>query len=413
MFGRTLVVFLCAVAALAPTARAQEWTRFRGPNGSGQSDATAIPTEWSENDYLWKAPLAGVGNSSPVLWGQRIFLTSADPQDGTRFVICLSAEDGKPIWKQDFPARSHPIHLQNSLASSTPVVDQDHVYCAWATPEEFTLVAMNHDGTTAWRANLGPFVSKHGFGTSPILYNDQLIITNDQDADSFLIAVDRASGLTRWKVPRKVHEEQNASYAAPCIFQPKIGPAELIVCSWAHGITSVDPATGKTNWEAAVLERRPVGSPIIVDGMILANCGEGSGNNSVVAVLPGGAPDRQAQLLYKIDKTSAPYVPSLVAKGSLVFLWGDRGVVTCIDAPTGKIHWRERVGGNYSGSPVRVGDHIFCVSAEGDVVCLAAADKYKLLGRSSLGEASRASPAVAGGRMFLRTESHLFAVGPQ
>jgi outer membrane protein assembly factor BamB len=346
-----------------------------------------------------------------VLWGKRIFLTSADPKDGTRFVLCLSADDGRPIWKQNFPATTHPIHLQNSLASSTPAVDQDRVYCAWATPEEFTILAIAHDGTTAWRANLGPFVSKHGFGTSPILYEDLVIITNDQDADSFLIAVDRASGLTRWKVPRKVHEEQSASYAAPCIFKPKNGPSELIVCSWAHGITSVDPVSGKTNWEAAVLERRPVGSPILVEGLILANCGEGSGNNSVVALLPSGAPGRQAELVYKIDKTSAPYVPSLVAKGPLVFLWGDRGVVTCIDAPTGKIHWRERVGGNYSSSPARVGEHVFCISTDGDVVCLAAADQYKLLGRSSLGESSRATPAVAGGRMFLRTESHLFAVG--
>ena len=118
-------------------------------------------------------------------------------------------------------------------------------------------------------------------------------------------------------------------------------------------------------------------------------------------------------MVYKIDKTSAPYVPSLVAKGSLVFLWGDRGVVTCIDAPTGKVHWRERVGGNYSSSPVRVGNRVYCISTEGDVVCLAAADQYKLLGRSSLGEGSRASPAVAGGRMYLRTESHVFAVGPK
>jgi outer membrane protein assembly factor BamB len=403
--------FLLGIVVLSGAAAAQEWTRFRGPNGSGQSEATTIPAAWAENDVLWKATLPGVGNSSPVLWGDRIFLTSADPQNGTRHVQCLSASDGKLIWKQDFPAKTHPIHLQNSLASSTPTVDGDHVYCAWATPEEFTLVALHHDGTTAWRVNLGPFVSKHGFGTSPILDGDLLIITNDQDADSFLIAVDRATGATRWKVPRKVHEEQSASYAAPCLFRPKKGPAELIVCSWAHGITSLEPASGKTIWEAAVLERRPVGSPIIVDGLILANCGEGSGNNSVVAIRPQEVPSQTPQLVYKIDKTSAPYVPSLVAKGDLVFLWGDRGVVTCVDAPTGKIHWRERVGGNYSSSPIRVNDHVFCISTDGDVVCLAASDHYEPLGKSSLGEGSRATPAVAGGRMFLRTDSHLVAVG--
>jgi outer membrane protein assembly factor BamB len=413
MIRPSLVSVLCALVAYAGPAVAQEWTRFRGPNGSGQSETTTIPIAWSKNDYLWKTDLPGIGHSSPVLWGEKIFLTSANPQDGTRHVLCLSESDGKLLWKQDFPSHTHQVHQQNSLASSTPTVDQDHVYCAWATPEELTLLALDHDGSPAWRANLGPFVSQHGFGASPILLGDLLIVTNDQDADSFLIAVDRSSGLTRWKVPRKVHPEFSASYATPFLYQPPDGPAELIVCSWAQGISSVDPASGKSHWEAAVLERRPVGSPILAAGLILANCGEGGGNNNVVAVRPGNAQGREAELAYQIDKTSAPYVPSLVAKGSLVFLWGDRGVVTCIDAPTGNVHWRERVGGNYSSSPVRIADAVYCVSTEGVVVAVAAADTFKVLGRSPLGEGSRATPAVAGGRMFLRTESHLFAVGPQ
>jgi outer membrane protein assembly factor BamB len=406
-----LVVFLVSVACCAVTSRAQEWTRFRGPNGSGQIEATSIPVTWTEKDYLWKTDLPGIGHSSPVLLGQKIFLTSADPANGTRYVLCVLAVDGKLLWTRPYPAAASAIHTQNSLASSTPTVDGDHVYCAWATPEEFTLLALDHAGVESWRVNLGPFISKHGFGTSPILFDDLLIVTNDQDADSFLIAVDRMTGLTRWKVPRKVHPEQSASYAAPCIYKPKNGPAELIVDSWAHGMTSVDPLSGKTNWEAEVLERRPVGSPIVVEGLILGNCGEGSGNNNVVAVRPGSASGRKAELVYKLDKTSAPYVPSLVAKGRLVFLWGDRGIVACIDGGTGQILWRERVGGNYSSSPVVVADRVYCVSSEGEVVAVAAADQYKLLGRSSLGEASRATPAIAGGRMILRTESHLFAVG--
>ncbi len=405
-----LLVMLSAGARGVPAA-AQEWTRFRGPNGSGQSEATTIPITWSDDDYLWKTALPGVGHGSPVLWGEKIFLLSADPQNGTRFVVCLSATDGRLLWKREYPATTHRVHLQNSLASSTPTVDAERVYCAWATPEAFTLVALEHDGTESWQANLGPFVSQHGFGTSPILCDDSLIVTNDQDADSFLIAVDRKTGLTQWKVPRKVQDKQNTSYAAPCVYQPKNGPAELIVCSWAHGITSVAPRTGETNWEAEVLERRPVGSPIIVEGLILANCGEGSGNNNVVAVRPGSADGQKPELVYKIGKTSAPYVPSLVARDALVFLWGDRGVVTCIDGSSGKVHWRERVGGDYSSSPVRVAEHIYCVSATGEVVVLDASDKFKVAGRSSLGEPSRATPAVAGGRMFLRTESHLLAVG--
>jgi outer membrane protein assembly factor BamB len=410
MTDRSLTLAVGLTLLLASAAAAQEWTRFRGPNGAGQSEATTIPASWSEGELLWKSPLPGKGCSSPVLWGEKIFLTSAHPADGTRHVLCLAADDGRLLWKRDYASSAHQIHQLNTLASSTPTVDENRVYCAWSTPEEFTLLALDHDGSPAWKANLGPFVSMHGFGTSPILFGDLLIITNDQDADSFLIAVDRASGATRWKVDRRHIALQNACYATPCVFKPQQGPAELIVCSRAHGMTSVDPLSGKTNWELPVLERRAVSSPIVAGGLIFATCGEGSGNNNVVAVKPYGDGDRP-QLAYQLDRTTASYVPTLVAKDELVFLWGDKGIVTCIDADSGTIHWRKRVGGNYFGSPVRIGKRIYCLSAEGDVVTLAASEKYELLGRSPLGESSSATPAVAGGRMYLRTESHLMAVG--
>ncbi len=390
---------------------AQEWTRFRGPEGAGQSDAATIPATWTEQDYLWKTKLPGVGHASPVLWGDRIFVTSADPTEGTRFVLCVSASDGKLLWQRDYPAKTYHIHQQNSLASSTPTTDADHVYCAFATPDELVVLALAHDGREVWRTPLGPFTSQHGFGTSPILYEDLVILANDQDADSSLVALDRATGQVRWRVPRKNHGPQNTSYATPFIHHPARGGDQLIVASWGHGITCADPRSGKTRWEAAVLPRRPVGSPILVEGLILANCGEGSGNNNVIAVRPPANQGGEAEVAYQIDKTSAPYVTTLVNHGPLVFLWGDRGVVTCIDAASGKIHWRQRVGGNFSGSPVRVANRVYGVSATGEVVTLAAKDTFEELGRSELGEPSRATPAVALGRMFLRGETHLFAVG--
>ena len=407
----SLVLLVSFLAVASNVALCQEWSRFRGPNGDGQSDVTTIPTSFTSADLLWKVGLPGVGNSSPVIWGDRLFLLSGDPDSGARHVLCLNIHDGRQLWQRDYPATTHRIHLQNTLASSTPVADSQHVYCAWATPEEFTMVALTHDGKEAWRASLGPFASAHGFATSPIVYEDLVIVTNDQDGDSSLIALDSRSGKIRWQVPRKVRPEQNASYAAPCILQQGGKPDQLIVCGWSHGMTSLDPKSGTVNWELPVFERRPVGSPILVDGLILGNCGEGSGNNDVVAVRPPTADDPQPKQVYKIGKTSAPYVPTLIAKSSLVFLWGDKGGGSCIDAPTGKVHWRERVGGNFYGSPVRAGDSVFCVSVEGDVVALAAEATYKLLGRSPLGETCRATPAIAAGRMFVRTESHLVAVG--
>jgi outer membrane protein assembly factor BamB len=401
---------LCCALSASPVF-AQEWVRFRGPNGAGQSDATTIPAAWTADEVLWKVELPGKGNSSPVLWGDRIFLTSADVADGTRHVLCLSARDGRILWQRDYPAATYPVHQQNTFASSTPVADAKRVYCAWATPEELTLLAFDHEGNELWRLPLGAFTSQHGFAASPLVYKNLVILPNDQDGDSFLVAVDGASGTIRWKIPRPVLVEQNASYSAPCIRQRAGHPDELIVVGRSQGIASLDPTSGSTHWDVKSLERRPVGSPILFEDMILAACGDGAGNNAVVAIQPPADGDAEPKEVYRIDRTLAPYVPTMVAHGKLVFLWNDRGIASCIDGATGKIHWRQRIGGNYFSSPVRVADRIYGVSVDGEVVCLSASQEFQELGRSALGETTRATPAVAGGRMFLRTESHLLAVG--
>ena len=180
----------------------------------------------------------------------------------------------------------------------------------------------------------------------------------------------------------------------------------MIFNSQSHGISSIDPATGHTNWEIDVFDKRSVSSPLVVGGLIFGSCGSGGGGNYVVAVRPGKKPE----VAYKIDK-SAPYVPTSVAHGKLLFLWGDSGVVSCIDVPSGNLVWQKRVGGNYSGSPVRAAGRLYCISAEGEVVVLAAKDQFDLISRQPLGEPSRSTPAIAGGRMYLRTVSHLVSIG--
>ena len=411
-----IIAILLIGSALCVASNAQEWTRFRGPNGQGQSDAAAtIPVAWTQSNYNWKVDLPGVGHSSPVVWGDRVFVTSADPDTAVRHVLCLSTADGKTLWQRDFPGSKYHVHNQNNFAVSTPALDANHIYLAWASADEFTLQALTHDGQDVWQINLGPFVSQHGFGTSPIVVDDEVIITNDQEGESrFLIAVDAATGQDRWKIPRKYADNrQNASYATPCVLETPAG-RELIVCSWAYGITSHNLKTGEVNWEAPVFKLRPVGSPVLADGLILANCGEGQegkGNNRVVAIKPGSKDGRAFELVYTIPKSSAPYVTTICIACDLAFLWGDGGIVTCIDVPTGKVHWRERVGGIFYGSPVRVGDRIYCISLDGDVVVLAASSEYKQLARNSLGEGSQATPAIADGKMYLRTLSHLISIG--
>ena len=418
--GRWLPLFVVVIAATP--AAAQEWTRFRGPNGSGQSEAK-IPAQWSEKDFNWKIELPGSGHSSPVLWGDKIFLTSADSKAAERYVLCVSATDGHVIWRKSFPYPNYHIHDQNSFATSSPAVDADRVYVAWATPQQFVLYAFSHAGEEVWHHDFGPFNSQHGFASSPIVYDDLVIIGDEQDGPnpegggnpdtagydgkSFLWALDRTTGKERWKTPRK---STIVTYATPCVYQPAGGKAELICDSRSHGMTAVDPTTGHIDWETPLFDRRAVGSPIVVGDLLLGACGVGSGNNTLFAVRPTDSTTKPKQV-YKIDKASAPYVPTPVANGKLVFLWNDRGVVTCIDGPTGKVHWQEHIGGNFSSSPVRAGDKLFCTSADGEVVVIAAADKYQLLAKNPLNDTCRSTPAIAGGRMYIRTASHLVSIG--
>lgn len=401
-----LAVVAIGMVAGSDRAGAQEWTRFRGPNGTGLSDAKTVPTTWTDKDYRWQVDLPGAGHASPVIWGDRIFLLTSEPESATRIVLCLDAGDGHTLWSRSYPSKVHTKHQLNSFASATPTVDAEQVYVAWSTPEEYTFVCFDHDGTERWKLNLGPFISQHSCGTSPIIYEDLVILGNDQDGDSSLIAVERRTGSIRWKVPRK---KAVVAYSTPCVYTPAGGQPQLIFNSEGHGISSTNPTNGQTNWEIEVFTMRSVSSPVIAGGLIFGSCGSGAGGNYVVGVRPGQS-GVAPEIAYKVTK-SAPYVPTPVANGDLLFLWSDQGVVTCVDAATGNQHWQQRVGGKFFGSPVCVDNRLYCMSADGDVIVLAASPEYELLGRQPLGEPSHSTPAVSGGVMYLRTFSKLFAIG--
>ena len=406
------------VAVFGLNSQAQEWTRFRGPDGTGISQAKTIPTKITEADINWKVELPGTGHSSPVLWGERIFLTSTGDKSGGISVLCLSAEDGRLLWRRDFPLTPFARHPYNSFAASTPAVDAQRVYVVWNEPQHYLLTALDHDGKTAWQRDFGPFVSQHGCGISPIVYKNKVILGNEQDdakfvkdsprsGESFVVAVEARTGKTLWQTPRR---SAVVAYSTPCIYEPKNGKPALIFNSQGHGIYAVDPDTGKVLWEyEQAFDKRSVSSPMIAGDIILGSCGSGPGGNFVTAV-KAGATGRVTELAYQVKK-SAPYVPTGVVRGNLIWLWSDGGIVTCLDAPTGAIRYQERVDGNYFGSPVWVDGRLFCVSTTGDVVVLEASDNFKVLHRYPLHELCHSTPAVALGRMFVRTEKHLVSLG--
>jgi outer membrane protein assembly factor BamB len=402
--GIVLSMLSCCIAAVLP---AQEWTRFRGPNGTGIGEAPHLPARWNEADLDWKVSLPGTGHSSPVLWGEKIFIGSAEGEGARRLVLCLSAEDGRILWSLPFEAAPFGKHPRNSHASSTPTVDADRVYAVVPSPGSVLVVGLDHAGNFVWRRDLGPFKAQHGYGTSPIVFEDLVVIANEQDGESFVAALDARTGEVKWKAPRRTSE---AAYGTPCSFDDG-GRPSLILSSHAHGIAAIDARTGEPLWEAPLLDKRAVSSPVIAGGLAIATCGSGGGGNYLIAVRPAAKLDAGAgREAWRLSKAIA-YVPTPLAKDDLLFSWGDGGIVTCVEIPSGKVIWQERAGGNYSGSPVWAAGRLYAISEDGEVVAIAAGRKFEVISRTPLGEASRSTPAVAGGRLFLRTASHLMALG--
>jgi len=401
---------------------AQEWTRFRGPNGSGISQAKTIPTKISDANLGWKIELPGTGHSSPVLWGDRLFLTCTGDKAGGIAVLCLNAKDGAMLWKRDFPLSPFQKHSFNSFASSTPAVDSERVYVLWSEPDHYLLTALDHNGKQLWQRDFGPFISQHGCGTSPMLCDDKVILTDEQDDPKFIegpkpdtrvgkssiIAVSAKTGETVWQTPRR---STVVSFSTPCLFEPKNGPRALISNSQSHGISALDPGTGKVLWEyEQAFDKRSVSSPVIAGDIILGSCGSGGGGNRVVAVKAPSGAGGKPQPAYEIKK-SAAYVPSGIVMGDLAWICSDAGIVTCFNAKTGDVRYQERIGGNYFGSPIWVDGRLFCVSKTGELVVVEASDKFNVLHRYPLNESCESTPAVALDRLFVRTERHLWSFG--
>jgi outer membrane protein assembly factor BamB len=406
-----LVFFALLLAISNQRLPAQDWTRFRGPNGTGVVEDVEMPVAWTADDYKWRVELPGIGHSSPVVWGSQVFVTSARQEDGTRLIRCLDTSDGSLNWEREYPSTTFELNNATAFDVATPTVDGDRVYVAWCTPEKYTVLALDKEkGKEVWRRELeGPFEGDHNFGSSPVLFHDLLILQNDQSKTSFVVAFDASTGQTRWKTDRRTVKN---AYSTSFILQPGTGPPQLILACSAYGVNSLDPRSGELNWEMPDLfgEIRVVGSPVAAGGLIFSQCGAGGGGKRMVAVRPGNPEKGTDPIIAYELKGSLPYVPTPVAHGELLFFISDGGVATCIEASSGEIQWRERVGGNYFGSPVRVGDRIYCVSRAGEVAVFAAGKEFRLLGKVDLGEPSHSTPAVADGVMYLRTFSHLMAL---
>ena len=402
--------FLALFFIFQITCNAQEWVRFRGPNGSGVSD-TELPVKWASSNYKWKVALPGTGHGCPVLYGNKVFLNGSKEKGKVRMVICADAETGKILWQKEFPFDSHKKHKQNSFASSTPTVDEERVYSVWGHKPSLKVVAMDHSGKLLWEKELGGVNGGHGFGVSPIVYKDLLVLPNDQEkGGGFVIAMDKITGETRWKIPRG---SKRLTYATPCIYTPDSGDEQLILTNWWLGITSLNPLNGKQNWEEDVFGKphseRAIASPITYKNLVYGTCGFTTKDKHLVAMDPA-----KGKEVWRVEK-SVPHIPTPIIVNDLVFLWGDGGILSCYDPLTGENHWRARVENvqdTFYGSPVAAGDVIYCISSYGKVLAIKASTKFEQLAVNDLEELCRSTPAIANGRMYIRTFENLICIQP-
>jgi len=401
-----VVILLVAFLPVTLSAwAADEWTRFRGPNGQGAIPSWDFPANLSENHVAWRVRLAGTGHASPIVAQGSVFVASADAETGKQLVQCLDLRDGREVWRHEAPGQVFPKHQFNSFASSTPTWSGGTLFYAWATPEQLRVIALRGtSGETIWQRDLGAFISQHGFGASPMVFDDLLIVPNEQDGESFITALDVRDGHTRWVTPRR---SEKAAYSTPTLFRPAQGDPQLIVTSWAHGVYALDPRSGTALWELPVFHNRTVGSPLLVGDLVFASAGEGGIGREMVAVRLG-LPEKQREPAVAYDiRGSLPYVTTPVARNGLVFLLYDKGAMTCLEAESGDVVWRQRLSGEFFSSPICLGDKLYLLSRAGEMFVVAADRRFRLLGGYDFGEPSHATPAAADGALYVRTEQHL------
>jgi outer membrane protein assembly factor BamB len=427
------VLIVCALWTPAPAADpanpsgAVFWDRFRGPNGTGTSDDKDVPLKFGADDkLLWKVEVPGVGNSSPIVWGKHLFLQSASEDGKQRSLLCFDTADGKLRWRKSIPAEPAKIRADSSLASSTPTTDGTAVYVSFWDGKEVLVAAFDFEGGKLWSKSLGAFNSQHGAGASPILYQDKLILANDMDKDDFttrvpnarpsvLVALDKRTGKLVWEAERVA---ERACYSAPFLLSRAGQKNPVLVVTSTTAVTGYDVETGARLWEAkgwqehsGKVPMRTVASPALAGDVLCVCSGGDAGRYAIGLTLPAPGKAEAPRRVWENGK-DFPYVPSPVARGEHFYFVNDRGFAGCYDARTGKQEWLERVGeSSFYASPLLIDGKVYAASAGGDVYVFAAEPTYRLLARNALGELIRATPAVAGGRLYIRGERHLFCIG--
>lgn len=383
------------------------WPRWRGPSGQGLVADGEYPDTWSGTEnVLWKVPVIGEGNSSPIVWGEYIFLTTAQDKGKQRSILAFQRSDGRLLWECFAPqATPEQAHFKNGHASATPTTDGRYVYAYFGS---HGLVAVDMNGKLVWHTDLGTINAVHGTACSPLLYQDLVIIVQDLKGGvgSFVGAFDRETGRERWRTRR---DGRRGWYTPIAI---RAGNRDEIIVSGSNEVKAYDPETGREFWTVRGNMFEVVPTPVVGHGLIFCSSGR---EGPTLAIRPGMVGDvTDTKIVWSIPKGS-PFVPSPILYGDYLYTVNDiRSTVSCIEARSGRILWQEQIGltrrEGFSASPVAFDDKVFFTNEAGETFVLKSGPDFNLLHVNRLGESVLASPALVDGRWYWRTAKHLLAI---
>lgn len=439
MRATSLPATVLTLLSLTPLAQAQEWPSFRGPAARGVADGMGLPLEWdvkSGRGLRWQAEIPGVGHSSPIVWGERVFVTTAVPAEPAKLVLgddggidlasdrppiswrllCLDARDGKTLWEREVFAGAPRAarHVKSSQANPTPVTDGKTVVALFGSG---TLAAYAVDGEPRWSVDLGKLdpgllddpTSEWGHGSSPVIFEDLAIVQVDKHAGSFLAAYDLASGKPAWRVER----DERPVWATPTLHRAA-GRDELVVVGGYH-VRGYDPRTGKELWRFKDVAEVKTPTPFAAEGLVIF--AGGYRGRPLFAIRESATGDvsvpedaASGRFLAWRSEPGGPYTTTPLAYRGLVYAVRDEGILGVHELATGSLVYRERTGTTHSASPVASDGRVYLAGEDGQLLVLRAGRSFELLARIDMGETLFATPALSRGTMYLRTRSHLYAI---
>ena len=388
---------------------AKFWSRWRGPSGQGAVASGKYINAWSSNSNIkWRVKLPGTGNSSPIVWGDRLYVTTAQDGGSKLSLLAHSRADGRKLWETAIPQEGiEHVHQKNGHASATPVTDGQMIYASFG---RHGLVAFNMDGKIVWHRKFGAIDNYHGPAGSPVLYKDRIFLYQDHQGSTaqraFVAAFDAKTGKTLWETPRT----ETVGWGTPVVITT--GERDELVVNSQRRVAAYDPATGRELWTVRGMTFEVIPTPVVGEGLVFASSGRAG---PTYAIRPGGSGDVTATHVAWSTPKGSPFVPSGVVHEGLLYLINDmQSILTVYEAKTGALVYQGRLGvaqrEGFSASPVVVNGEVFFTNDEGETFVVKVGREFKLLHTNTLGERTLASPALVDGTWYWRTVSSLVAV---